>query len=72
MARRNLVGNECDENLQPSAQVPRRLVCVLLLVGCLGETMAAIPERAQQDPRYALGYVVVTHYPGVSSDGTGD
>jgi len=72
MAMRNLVGNECDGNLQPSAEVPRRFVCILLLAGCLGEAMAAIPERAQKDPRYALGYVVVTYYPGVSRDGTGD
>ena len=31
-----------------------------------------IPEAARQDPRHALGYVVVTHYPGVRPDGQGD
>jgi hypothetical protein len=34
--------------------------------------LAAIPPAAAADPRYALGYLVVTHYPGVNADGTGD
>ncbi|MFH1377445.1 MAG: sugar-binding protein [Planctomycetota bacterium] len=33
---------------------------------------AAIPQSAKDDPRFALGYLVVTHYPGVKNDGTGD
>lgn len=33
---------------------------------------AAIPQSAKDDPRYALGYLVVSHYPGVNPDGTGD
>lgn len=33
---------------------------------------AAIPEAAQHDPRFKLGYLVVTHYPDVKNDGTGD
>ncbi|MBN1673149.1 MAG: hypothetical protein JXR37_19035 [Kiritimatiellae bacterium] len=33
---------------------------------------SAIPAAAKADPRFALGYVVVTHYPGVRADGTGD
>jgi len=33
---------------------------------------AAIPTAAKSDPRYKLGYLVVTHYAGVRSDGTGD
>ena len=31
-----------------------------------------IPQTVREDPRYALGYVVVTHYPGVRADGQGD
>ncbi|MBN1673176.1 MAG: hypothetical protein JXR37_19180 [Kiritimatiellae bacterium] len=42
-----------------------------LAFGVAGSS-AAIPEPAKADPRYALGYVVVTHYPGVRADGTGD
>lgn len=34
--------------------------------------MAAIPQSAKDDPRYKLGYLVVTHYPGVDTNGTGD
>ncbi len=32
----------------------------------------AIPGAAKSDSRFALGYLVVTHYPGVRADGTGD
>jgi hypothetical protein len=53
------------------ADSPRWLMPILVLAGCLAGATAAIPERAQKDPRYALGYVVVTRCPGVSSDGTG-
>jgi hypothetical protein len=28
---------------------------------------AAIPDAAKSDPRFALGYLVVTHYPAVTS-----
>lgn len=34
--------------------------------------MAEIPETAKQDPRFKLGYLVVTAYPGVSNDGSVD
>ncbi|HPA16334.1 MAG TPA: hypothetical protein PLU30_01210 [Verrucomicrobiae bacterium] len=34
--------------------------------------VAAIPQAAKDDPRYKLGYLVVTHYPGVATNGTGD
>ncbi len=54
------------------SEMPRRLMCILVLAGFPGEGAAAIPEQARKDPRHALGYVVVTHYPGVRSDGTGD
>jgi len=33
---------------------------------------AELPPGAKADPRFALGYVVATHYPGVRADGTGD
>src|ERR1043165_3551044 len=33
---------------------------------------AAIPAAALADPRYGLGYLVVTNYPGVVADGTTD
>lgn len=33
---------------------------------------AAIPAAARDDPRFTLGYLVVTHYAGVRNDGTGD
>ncbi|MBM3852414.1 MAG: hypothetical protein FJ399_04575, partial [Verrucomicrobia bacterium] len=42
----------------------------LLLPG--GFLSAAIPDAARADPRFTLGYLVVTHYAGVRSDGTGD
>ncbi|MEI6075896.1 MAG: glycosyl hydrolase family 28-related protein, partial [Verrucomicrobiota bacterium] len=32
----------------------------------------SIPAAALNDPRYGLGYLVVTYYPGVTNDGTGD
>lgn len=34
--------------------------------------MAAIPQAAKDDPRYRLGYLVVTHYAGVDPSGTSD
>jgi len=68
----NLERNRCNRSFYPYAEASRWLACVLVLVGCLSEATAAVPERARKDPRYALGYVVVTHYPGVRGDGTGD
>jgi len=32
----------------------------------------SIPSAALRDPRYALGYLVATYYPGVTNNGTGD
>ncbi|MEI8291641.1 MAG: glycosyl hydrolase family 28-related protein, partial [Verrucomicrobiota bacterium] len=34
--------------------------------------LTGIPAAALNDPRYALGYLVVTYYPGVTNNGTGD
>jgi len=34
--------------------------------------LAIIPQSARDDPRYKLGYLVVTHYSGVTTNGTGD
>ena len=45
-------------------------LAIVVLAG--GSLRAEIPDAAKQDPRFALGYVVVTHYPGVRPDGTGD
>lgn len=36
------------------------------------EAQGAIPQAAKDDPRFALGYLAVTRYPGVKADGTGD
>lgn len=36
------------------------------------ELISAIPQSAQDDPRFAMGYLVVTYYDGVNPDGTGD
>lgn len=33
---------------------------------------SGIPQEARKDPRFKLGYLVVTHYEGVRNDGTGD
>ena len=33
---------------------------------------SGMPQAAKNDPRFKLGYLVVTHYEGVSNDGTGD
>ena len=34
--------------------------------------LTSIPDAALNDPRYGLGYLVVTYYPGVTNNGTGD
>jgi hypothetical protein len=49
-------------------------VCVGALVAMVWTVNAgaAIPDAAKSDPRFALGYIVVTHYPGVSANGAGD
>ena len=57
---------------KPLAEMWRLLMPVFILACCLSEGVAAIPEQAQKDPRFVLGYVVVTHYPDVHTDGTGD
>jgi hypothetical protein len=41
-------------------------------LGFLRPVYADIPTSAKADPRYDLGYLVVTYYQGVNSDGTGD
>lgn len=45
---------------------------IVVAAGLWQEPAVAVPDAAREDPRYALGYVVVTHYPGVRADGTGD
>ncbi len=58
---------------QRSANIWRGAVGLMVLAaGLWAEPAGAVPEPAREDPRYALGYVVVTHYPGVRADGTGD
>jgi len=47
-------------------------IAMTLAVVGLSVARAEIPAAAKADPRFALGYVVVTHYPGVRADGTGD
>ncbi len=49
-------------------------VVSFVLIGLLqlqpSHAWAAIPEAAKNDPLYAKGYLVVTHYAGVHNDGT--
>lgn len=54
----------------PRSILPPALVAAAVLAGV--RVPAAVPEAAQADPRFGLGYVVVTHYPGVRADGGGD
>lgn len=58
----------------PRAPVRTRWRLLLGGAGCwlAGSLPAAIPDSARADPRFALGYLVVTHYAGVRNDGTGD
>lgn len=42
---------------------------ILLLVN---SARSEIPASARSDHRFSLGYLVVSHYPGVKNDGTGD
>ncbi len=49
-------------------QFQQRVISVLLIV-LMGSASDAAVEN---DPLYELGYIVVTNYPGVSNDGTGD
>jgi hypothetical protein len=53
-------------------RLPSRLPLALLAVFLVSCLHAEIPKAAKDDPRFALGYVVVTHYPGVRADGKGD
>lgn len=46
------------------------LTIAIVLIPCI--LAAAIPHSAKDDPRYDLGYLVVTYYDGVKPDGTGD
>jgi len=45
---------------------------LLLVLFTASLAHAAIPWAARNDARYKLGYLVVTHYSGVRTDGTGD
>jgi hypothetical protein len=72
MAISNLPETKCRGSYHPDAEASRRLAYILVLACGLGQAAADVPKDARKDSRYALGYVVVTHYPGVSSDGTGD
>lgn len=44
----------------------------IALAGLSVSSTAAIPQAAKDDPRYKLGYLVVTHYPGVDTNGVAD
>lgn len=44
----------------------------VLLTGLWLNLPAAIPQAAKDDPRYKLGYLVVTHYAGVDTNGVSD
>ena len=62
-------------NSRPHGWRGTRLFCTAM--AALGLTLAnvgraTIPAAAKADPRYGLGYLVVTYYPGVTNDGTGD
>lgn len=46
-------------------------IAILASLMCL-PSAADIPEKARQDARFQLGYLVATAYPGVASDGSGD
>jgi hypothetical protein len=50
----------------------RTAALMVVAAGLWQEPAVAVSDAARADPRYALGYVVVTHYPGVRADGTGD
>jgi hypothetical protein len=54
--------------------VARGRLAAVMLAFCAGVQAlgAAIPEAARADPRFRLGYLVVTHYEGVRADGGGD
>ena len=61
----------------PLAALPKRPGLALLMVFVLlalaaASLRAAIPAAAKADPRFGLGYLVVTYYPGVTTNGTGD
>ena len=61
----------------PLAALPKRpglalLVVFVLLALAPASLRAAIPAAAKADPRYGLGYLVVTYYTGVNTNGTGD
>jgi hypothetical protein len=49
----------------------KQLFLFLLLLSS-ASAYATIPQAAKSDPKFDLGYLVVTHYPGVNSNGTGD
>jgi hypothetical protein len=49
-----------------------RFILLILLIFSQFGAKAAIPLSAKNDPRFELGYLVVTHYEGVYPDGTGD
>lgn len=50
----------------------RFLPLVLLFAAAAFPLQAAIPDAARHDARFALGYLVVTHYPGVDPTGATD
>jgi hypothetical protein len=56
----------------PFRGVLMALALSMLAVAGATAVRAAIPDPARVDPRFRLGYLVVTHYPGVRPDGTGD
>ena len=56
----------------PVGTIHRILLLIVLMVGALPRVQAAIPKAARNDPLYAKGYLVVSHYPGVFDDGTSE
>jgi hypothetical protein len=43
-----------------------------VFIGGLLSVRATIPQAAKDDPRYKLGFLVVSHYAGVNTNGTAD
>ena len=61
----------------PLAALPNRPGLALLMVFVLlalatASLRATIPAAAKADPRFGLGYLVVTYYPGVTTNDSGD
>lgn len=62
------------QTVNPLARIaPFRVLPVLLgFLRSIAILHAGIPQAVRDDPRYKLGYLVVTSYPGVDPTGTSD